>query len=107
MVSGQYNNFINGKGGGSSVPSWWGSPDRGKVPLGWTISPALLQLGPAVLAYLVAVRLPRSPAVQVDFGRRPWQLTRASYSMGKHGAYCLVPPSTGPQPLYTLVLKYA
>ena len=39
-----------------------------KVPLGWTISPALLQLGPAVLAYLAQVRLPRRPAAQVDFG---------------------------------------
>ena len=54
MVSGQYNNFINGKGGGSSVPSWWGSPDRGKVPLGWTILPTLPQLGPDVLAHLAA-----------------------------------------------------
>ena len=40
-----------------------------KVPLGWTISPALLQLGPAVLAYLAQVRLPRRPAAQLDFWR--------------------------------------
>ena len=31
---------------------WWGSPDRGKVRLGWTLSPALVELGPVVLEYM-------------------------------------------------------
>ncbi len=31
---------------------WFGSPHRGEVPLGWTISPALCELAPTVLRYL-------------------------------------------------------
>ena len=31
---------------------WWGSPDRSKVPLGWTLSPALVELGPVILNYI-------------------------------------------------------
>lgn len=30
---------------------WWGSSDRGKVPITWTISPALIDLAPTVLDY--------------------------------------------------------
>jgi hypothetical protein len=33
-------------------PSWWGSPDRGSVPLGWTLSPGLVELGPVILNYI-------------------------------------------------------
>ena len=33
-------------------PSWWGSPDRGTVPLGWTLSPGLVELGPVILNYI-------------------------------------------------------
>jgi len=32
--------------------NWWGSPDRGTVPLGWTLSPGLVELGPVILNYL-------------------------------------------------------
>lgn len=28
---------------------WYGSPDRGKIPLGWTISPAMAELAPSLL----------------------------------------------------------
>jgi hypothetical protein len=27
---------------------WWGSPDRGAVPLGWTLSPSVVDLAPVV-----------------------------------------------------------
>jgi hypothetical protein len=33
-------------------PAWWGAPQRGSVPMGWTLSAALADLGPAVLTYL-------------------------------------------------------
>ncbi len=32
--------------------NWFASPDRGKVSLGWTISPALCELAPTVMKYL-------------------------------------------------------
>ena len=32
-------------------PSWWASPDRGKVPLGWTVSPGLVELGARACAH--------------------------------------------------------
>ncbi|MBN1925274.1 MAG: T9SS type A sorting domain-containing protein [Prolixibacteraceae bacterium] len=32
--------------------NWYDSPDRGKVDLGWTISPALCELAPTALKYL-------------------------------------------------------
>lgn len=31
------------------APAWFGSPDRGKFPLGWTVSPAMAELAPSVL----------------------------------------------------------
>ena len=33
-------------------PTWWGSPDRGYVPLGWTLSPSLADVAPVTMAYL-------------------------------------------------------
>jgi hypothetical protein len=38
-------------GGWATDPKWFGSPDRGKVPLGFTVAPALAALAPTVLAY--------------------------------------------------------
>lgn len=35
----------------ASGAAWYGSPNRGKVSLGWTVSPALAELAPSVLAY--------------------------------------------------------
>jgi hypothetical protein len=32
---------------------WYGSPDRGKVPCGWTLSPAIADLSPASLASIL------------------------------------------------------
>lgn len=32
--------------------AWYGSPDRGKFDLGWTISPALCELAPTAMKYL-------------------------------------------------------
>lgn len=34
--------------GMTADPKWWGSPDRGAVPLGWTLSPALVELASVV-----------------------------------------------------------
>jgi len=31
---------------------WFGSPNRGKVPIGWTVTPALSELAPNILDYL-------------------------------------------------------
>jgi hypothetical protein len=31
------------------VQPWYGSPERGRVPIGWTVSPALAELAPALL----------------------------------------------------------
>ncbi len=36
----------------ATSPKWYGSPNRGKVNLGWTISPSLCELAPTVLKYL-------------------------------------------------------
>lgn len=36
----------------ATQPSWWGSPARGSVPLGWTLSPGLVELGPVILNYI-------------------------------------------------------
>jgi len=38
----------------TTQPLWWASPSRGTVPLGWTLSPALVDLAPVVAAYLNA-----------------------------------------------------
>ena len=35
---------------------WYGSPKRGSVPIGWTISPALATLAPPILNYLHATQ---------------------------------------------------
>jgi len=39
-------------GGFAGHPEFWASPDRGKVNLGWTLSPALVELAPIVMKYL-------------------------------------------------------
>ena len=41
-----FNNFA------TDTTHWWGSPDRGKVKLGFTLSPALVEVGPVILEYL-------------------------------------------------------
>eukprot|EP00041_Stephanoeca_diplocostata_P006420 m.83693 g.83693 ORF g.83693 m.83693 type:complete len:201 (-) comp16351_c0_seq9:3877-4479(-) len=33
-------------------PSWFASPQRGSVPISWTLSPALVDLAPAMLHYV-------------------------------------------------------
>ena len=47
-------------------PSWWGSQDRGRVPLGWTLSPGLVELGPVILNYLA-----RTATAKDDFVAAP------------------------------------
>jgi hypothetical protein len=39
-------------GGFPTDPQYWGSLDRGKVPLGWTLPPTLVDLAPVALHYL-------------------------------------------------------
>lgn len=45
-----FNNFV------TDPDHWWGSPDRGRVKLGWTISPALVEVGPVILEYLARTK---------------------------------------------------
>jgi len=33
-------------------PNWFGSSNRGKIPIGWTLSPALSELAPNIMDYL-------------------------------------------------------
>ena len=35
----------------STNPNWYGSPNRGQVDIGWTMSPAMCELAPAVLKH--------------------------------------------------------
>jgi hypothetical protein len=39
-------------GGFENVPNWYGNPHRGEINLGWTISPALAELGPTQMKYI-------------------------------------------------------
>ena len=48
--------------------AWWGSPARGSVPLGWTLSPGLVALGPAVLHYLARTRSANDDLVAAPSG---------------------------------------
>eukprot|EP00049_Salpingoeca_infusionum_P019130 m.360371 g.360371 ORF g.360371 m.360371 type:complete len:634 (+) comp19009_c0_seq1:159-2060(+) len=34
------------------APDWFGSPLRGKVPIGWTVTPALVSVAPLILDYI-------------------------------------------------------
>jgi hypothetical protein len=47
-------------------PSWWASPSRGKLPLGWTLSPALSELAPTVMQMLYRGAVNES-ATQSDY----------------------------------------
>lgn len=38
--------------GFATQSNWFGSPDRGHVPMGWTLSPSLSELAPIVMKYL-------------------------------------------------------
>lgn len=42
---------------------WFGSPNRGKVPIGWTISPAMLELAPLVVEYIANASTPNDDFV--------------------------------------------
>jgi len=48
--------------------TWWGSPDRGSVPLGWTVSPALHELGPVILDYLADTKTSNDDIVGAPSG---------------------------------------
>jgi hypothetical protein len=41
-------------GGFATSPNWWGSPARGSVPMGWTLSAAAADLAPVLPAHLYA-----------------------------------------------------
>ncbi|MCK5457334.1 MAG: hypothetical protein KAI45_09430 [Melioribacteraceae bacterium] len=47
----------------STNPKWFGSPNRNKVKIGWTMSPAMSELAPTVLNYIY------NQADQSDIGR--------------------------------------
>jgi hypothetical protein len=46
----------------------WDSPNRGQVPLGWTISPAMLDAMPGVLNYLYATSTPNDNLISGPTG---------------------------------------
>eukprot|EP00698_Gefionella_okellyi_P001957 TRINITY_DN11836_c0_g1_i1.p1 TRINITY_DN11836_c0_g1~~TRINITY_DN11836_c0_g1_i1.p1 ORF type:complete len:670 (-),score=165.62 TRINITY_DN11836_c0_g1_i1:57-2066(-) len=37
---------------------WFGNPSRGKVPLGWTVSPAMAEVAPSLLAHFYETAVP-------------------------------------------------
>lgn len=49
-------------------PNWYGSPQRGQVPVGWTMAPGLSQLAPTVMdaIYRNATVNVRSPRVSLS-----------------------------------------
>ncbi len=50
-------------GGFATDAKYWGSPDRGSVPMGWTVSAALADLAPAALHYLRRTAAPADALV--------------------------------------------
>ena len=49
--------------------NWWGSKSRGQVPLGWTISPGLNELGSPIITYLKETRTPNDDFVGAPSGK--------------------------------------
>lgn len=47
---------------------WWGSPDRGTVPIGWTISPGLVELGPVIVDFLARTATPKDDFIAAPSG---------------------------------------
>ena len=54
--------------GWATDPQWWGAPGRGSVPVGWTFSPAALELLPPVLDYVLATLTPNDELVGAPSG---------------------------------------
>lgn len=50
-------------GGFATDAKYWGSPDRGAVPMGWTVSSATADLAPALLSRLYREATPRDALV--------------------------------------------
>ena len=55
-------------GGFATGAPYWGSPDRGAVPMGWTVSAALADLAPAALHYLHRTATPQDDLVMALSG---------------------------------------
>jgi len=53
------------EGGMPFNAAWWGSPDRGSVSLGWTLSPALRDLANVIQAYMYSTATNTSTARDV------------------------------------------
>ena len=47
---------------------WWGSPLRGRVPIGWTLSPALYSLAPPVMHHIYSTATPNDTFVAAPSG---------------------------------------
>ena len=66
-------------GGFATDTAHWGSPDRGTVSMGWTLSPALAELAPAVLGYLYRTASPGgSPAAPPNTDGRDFAVSSVS-----------------------------
>ncbi len=50
------------------IATKWADPDRGKVPIGWTLSPALVDLAPAILNYYRSTATPYDELVSGPSG---------------------------------------
>jgi len=63
MSDGDNLQWVLNQWGSPSPDSWWNSPSRGLVPLGWTLPPSLPLLAPSVLASLLSSRTPNDSFV--------------------------------------------
>ena len=77
-------------GGFATGSDWFGSPDRGAVPMGWTTSPALADLAPVVLHYLYGA---------ASDGSQPGMPFRDVFVAGVSGVGYSYPDDTPPGPL--------
>ena len=50
------------------IATKWADPNRGKVPIGWTLSPALVDLAPAILNYYKSTATPADELVSGPSG---------------------------------------
>lgn len=47
----------------ATSPNWFGSPSRGTVPVGWTMSPAVAELAPTILEYMYDKMVPGTDGI--------------------------------------------
>lgn len=88
MSDGDNLQFILG-GFATAGSAWFGSADRGKVPMGWTLSPSAADLAPSAMAYLYG---------QASDGSTPEMPFGDVFVAGVSGAGYYYPDSTASAP---------